>query len=102
MRPGLTGIGGTREAARAVQRALEDRDSHCASEEEQGQEGKYWAKRNGESKGMEEGESREGEEVERQEDGKGDCRGAEGKNDGHQGTESRAKNWEYSGYECMA
>ena len=32
-----------------VQRALED--GHCAPEEEQGQEGKYWAKRNGESEG---------------------------------------------------
>ena len=30
-----------------MQRALED--GHCASEEGQGQEGKYWAKRNRES-----------------------------------------------------
>ena len=37
-----------------VERALED--SHCASEEEQGQEGKYWAKRNGEIKDCSNGE----------------------------------------------
>ena len=36
-----------REKQPNVQRALED--CHCASEEEQGQEGKYWAKRNWES-----------------------------------------------------
>ena len=38
-----------RERQPNVQRARED--GHCASKEEQGQEGKYWAKRNGESEG---------------------------------------------------
>ena len=55
---------GGRERQPNVQRAHED--GHCASEEEQGQEGK-----------------------------------PEDKNDGSQGTESRAKNWEYSGYDCI-
>ena len=40
-----------RERQPNVQRALED--GHCSSEEEQGQEGKYWAKESKDwSKGM--------------------------------------------------
>ena len=41
-----------------MQRARED--GHCASEEEQGQEGKHWAMGNGESEDWSKGEARKG------------------------------------------
>ena len=47
-----------RERQPNVQRAHED--GHCASEEEQGQEGKPWAKRNGESGDWSKREARKG------------------------------------------
>ena len=47
-----------RERQPKVQRARED--GQCASEEEQGQEGKRWAKRNGDSGDWSKGEARKG------------------------------------------